>query len=129
MKEYIVQLSDKGSVAVDDTILVKGANASAGSRILEGFKPLFSAEAVTRLEEKGYEIVNIKSSGFQRKISLENIVKNISAASKAITSSVAARKILKEILTKFRSEVIKNIPKDTTQEELIKILVEQKILD
>ena len=56
MKEYIVQLSDKGSVAVDDTILVKGVNASAGSRILEGFKPLFSAEAVTRLEEKGYEI-------------------------------------------------------------------------
>ena len=39
MKEYIVQLSDKGSIAVDDTILVKDANASAGSRIMEGFKP------------------------------------------------------------------------------------------
>ena len=56
MKEYIVQLSDKGCIAVDDTILVKDANASAGSRIMEGFKPLFSAEAVERLEKKGYEI-------------------------------------------------------------------------
>jgi len=56
MKEYIVQLSDKGSIAVDDTILVKDTTASAGSRILEGFKPLFSAEAVERLEKKGYEI-------------------------------------------------------------------------
>ena len=56
MKEYIVKLSDKGSIAVDDTILVKDTNASAGSHILEGFKPLFSAEAVERLEKKGYEI-------------------------------------------------------------------------
>lgn len=56
MKEYIVKLSDKGSIAVDDTILVKDANASAGSHIMEGFKPLFSAEAVERLEKKGYEI-------------------------------------------------------------------------
>ena len=56
MKEYTVMLSDKGNVAVDDTILVKGVQAGAGSRILEGFKPLFSAEAVTRLEEKGYAV-------------------------------------------------------------------------
>lgn len=56
MKYYMTKLSDKGTVAVDDTILVKGVPAAAGSRILEGFKPLFSAEAVTRLEEKGYEI-------------------------------------------------------------------------
>ena len=56
MKEYTVVLSDKGNVAVDDTILVKGAQAGAGSRILEGFKPLFSAEAVTRLEENGYTV-------------------------------------------------------------------------
>jgi len=50
------QISDKGSIAVDDTILVKGTQTAAGSRILEGFKPLFSAEAVTRLEEKGYTV-------------------------------------------------------------------------
>lgn len=56
MKEYTVQLSDKGTIAVDDTILVKGVQSTAGSRIMEGFKPLFSAEAVCRLEDKGYVI-------------------------------------------------------------------------
>lgn len=47
---------DGGNIAVDDTILVKGMEASAGSKILEGFKPLFSAEVATRLESKGYNI-------------------------------------------------------------------------
>ena len=56
MKYYTIQLSDKGNVAVDDTILVKGVQTAAGSRILEGFEPLFSAEAVTRLEDAGYVI-------------------------------------------------------------------------
>lgn len=56
MNYYSVNISDKGTVAVDDTILVKGVEAQAGSHILEGFKPLFSAEAVCRLENKGYEI-------------------------------------------------------------------------
>ena len=56
MKYYAVNLCDNGNIAVDDTILVKGAQAAAGSRILEGFKPLFSAEAVVRLENKGYVI-------------------------------------------------------------------------
>ena len=56
MKYYATQLCDNGTVAVDDTILVKDAEATAGSHILNGFKPLFSAEAVTRLEDKGYKI-------------------------------------------------------------------------
>ena len=56
MKYYSAKISDKGTIAVDDTILVKGVPTTAGSRILEGFKPLFSAEAVTRLQEKSYEI-------------------------------------------------------------------------
>lgn len=56
MKEYTVQLSKQGTIAVDDTILVKGSQSAAGSRILEGFQSLFSAEAVTRLEDKGYVI-------------------------------------------------------------------------
>ncbi len=56
MKYYSAQLCDKGNIAVDDTILVKDAEATAGSKMLEGFKSLFSAEAVTRLEEKGYVI-------------------------------------------------------------------------
>jgi len=56
MKYYAAQLCDKGTVAVDDTILVKDVQATAGSHILEGFKPLFSAEAVERLRKNGYEI-------------------------------------------------------------------------
>lgn len=56
MKYYATQISEKGNIAVDDTILVKDVPATAGSRILEGFKPPFSAEAVTRLENKGYSI-------------------------------------------------------------------------
>ncbi len=55
MNLYYKKIAD-GNVAVDDTILVKGVPAAAGSKILEGFTPLFSAEAVTRLEEKGYVI-------------------------------------------------------------------------
>ena len=56
MKYYATKICDKGTIAVDDTLLVKDALATAGSRILDGFKPLFSAEAVVRLEEKGYAV-------------------------------------------------------------------------
>ncbi|MBE7032503.1 MAG: hypothetical protein E7401_06035 [Ruminococcaceae bacterium] len=56
MKYYATQLNEKGNIAVDDTILVKDAVTTAGSRILEGFKPLFDAEAVTRLVNKGYTV-------------------------------------------------------------------------
>ncbi len=56
MNYFSAKICDKGTVAIDDTILVKDVEATAGSRILEGFKPLFSAEAVTRLQAKGYEI-------------------------------------------------------------------------
>ena len=56
MSYYFEKINDKGNIAVDDTILVKDVPASAGSAILKGFKPLFSAEAVTRLENKNYVI-------------------------------------------------------------------------
>lgn len=47
--------------------------------------------------EKGYNFRTISVAGFQRKITPGNIVKNISAVSKAFTSSIKARKILKEL--------------------------------
>ena len=53
---YINEINAAGKIAVDDTILVKGVPATAGSKMLENFKPLFSAEAVERLEKAGYEI-------------------------------------------------------------------------
>ncbi len=54
--KYISEINKNGRIAVDDTILVKDVLASAGSHILDGFRPLFSAEAVTRLENAGYGI-------------------------------------------------------------------------
>ena len=56
MKYYAKMINKDGNIAVDDTILVKGTAATAGSKILDGFKPLFSAEAVTRLENAGYTV-------------------------------------------------------------------------
>lgn len=56
MKYYSALINEKGNIAVDDTILVKDELATAGSKILENYKPLFSAEAVTRLEDAGYAV-------------------------------------------------------------------------
>ncbi len=56
MKYYATMINEKGNIAVDDTLLVKGSETTAGSGILKGFEPLFSAEAVTRLENAGYII-------------------------------------------------------------------------
>jgi len=56
VKYYINEISKDGVIAVDDTILVKGTPATAGSKMLENFTPLFSAEAVERLEKAGYGI-------------------------------------------------------------------------
>ncbi len=56
MSLYKAMINDKGNIAVDDTILVKDIECTDGSKILGGFKPLFSAEAVARLEKAGYEV-------------------------------------------------------------------------
>ena len=45
---------------------------------------------------EGYEIVNIKSSGFQRKITAENIVRNVKAAANIVIGSVQAKKLIKD---------------------------------
>ena len=63
MKYYATQICEKGKIAVDDTILVKDVVTTAGSHILDGFKPLFSAEAVTRLEDKGYTVAGKTNVG------------------------------------------------------------------
>lgn len=53
---YINEINAAGRIAIDDTILVKDVPATAGSKMLENFKPLFSAEAVERIEKAGYAI-------------------------------------------------------------------------
>ena len=55
MKYYINEINKNGTIAVDDTLLIKGTPATAGSKMLESFTPLFSAEVVDRLEKAGYE--------------------------------------------------------------------------
>ncbi len=56
MAYYITEINKKGNIAVDDTILVKDYPTTAGSKMLENFVPLFSAEAVEKLTAKGYTI-------------------------------------------------------------------------
>lgn len=60
---YINEINAAGKIAVDDTILVKGIPATAGSKMLENFKPLFSAEAVERLEKAGYDLAGKTNVG------------------------------------------------------------------
>lgn len=60
---YINEINAAGKIAVDDTILVKDVPATAGSKMLESFKPLFSAEAVERLEKAGYDIAGKTNVG------------------------------------------------------------------
>ena len=52
---YINEINAAGKIAADDTILVKNVPATAGSKMLESFTPLFSAEVVERLQKAGYE--------------------------------------------------------------------------
>ncbi len=47
--------------------------------------------------EKGYDFYEIDVAGFQRKLSVSNIAKNISAVKKVFTSSADSRKLLKEL--------------------------------
>ena len=55
MKHYINEIK-KGNIAVDDTLLISGTPATAGSKMLENFTPLFTAEVVERAEKAGYTV-------------------------------------------------------------------------
>lgn len=63
MKYYEYKICDEGDFAVDGTILVKDAPATAGSHIMEGFKSLFGAEVITRLENNGHKLSGITRTG------------------------------------------------------------------
>ena len=60
---YINEINAAGKIAADDTILVKNVPATAGSKMLENWRPLFSAEAVERLEKAGYDIAGKTNVG------------------------------------------------------------------
>ena len=63
MNEIITEIDSNGNIAVDDMILINNFPTQAGSKMLEGYKPLFSAEAVKRLEDKGYVIAGKTNVG------------------------------------------------------------------
>ncbi len=44
-------------ISVKDNICVKGVESTAGSRILQGYKPLFNATVVERLEQEGAIVI------------------------------------------------------------------------
>ena len=56
MEYFVTEIDRAGTVAVDDTILVKGFETKAGSHILDGFVPLFSSDAAERLVKAGYTL-------------------------------------------------------------------------
>lgn len=56
MKFFKEIIEKSGTIAVDETILIKGVKTAAGSKILDGFSSLFSAEVVERLERSGEKI-------------------------------------------------------------------------
>ena len=56
MAKYITEINKNGNIAVDDNILVKDIPATAGSKMLESFVPLFSATAVEKLTAAGYTL-------------------------------------------------------------------------
>ena len=65
MKLYLekIQPSKNKSIVVDDMFLTKNLPTTAGSKMLEGYKSLFDAEVITRLENNGYEITGKSNVG------------------------------------------------------------------
>ena len=67
MKKYITEIkASPSAVAVEDTVLMAGVPATAGSKMLEKFVPLHDAEVVSRLKKSGYDVagkVNVGEFG------------------------------------------------------------------
>ena len=63
MDYFVNEIKKGGKIAVDDTLLVKDCAATAGSFMLKNFVPLFSAEAVTRLSDAGYDFAGKTNVG------------------------------------------------------------------
>lgn len=85
MAYYITEIDKKGNIAVDDTILVKDVPATAGSKMLENFVPLFSAEAVERVLAAGYTLSGKTAVGeFGLDLYGETTTNDICAAAKVV---------------------------------------------
>lgn len=66
MKNIYISKNESASgmkVALDDMILTKDMPTTAGSKMLDGYKSLFEAEAAVRLKEAGFEIAGKTNVG------------------------------------------------------------------
>ncbi|MBO5725461.1 MAG: glycosyltransferase, partial [Clostridia bacterium] len=51
----------------------------------------------TLVPKQGYDFYTIDVAGFQRKLTPKNVVRNVSAAYKAVASSIRAKSLLKKL--------------------------------
>ena len=63
MNRYTQLINESGNYAVDEMILVKDVVTTAGSKILTGFKSLFSAEVIERLTKAGHTLAGVTPTG------------------------------------------------------------------
>ena len=61
--KFFTEIDNTGNIAVDDMILVKDIHATAGSKMLENFVPLFDAEVVTRIKNAGLKLAGKTAVG------------------------------------------------------------------
>ncbi len=89
MSFYINEINKNGNLAVDDMLLVKDTPATAGSKMLQNFKPLFSAEVVSKAEKAGFTVkgkTNVGEFGLDVIGETSYFEGETAAASKAVVS-------------------------------------------
>ena len=103
MDYFATEIDRAGIVAVDDTILVKSFETRAGSHILDGFKPLFSADAVERLITAGYAIYGKTHTGefgldIAGETSFHGVCKKADGTISTAAAEAVAAKVVKQAL-------------------------------
>ena len=88
----------------------------------------------TKLEAKlvpaaGYDFYTIDVAGFQRKITIKNIFRNIVAVEKMFSSSLRARKLLKELKHGVTEISVHGMYSDTDKFMLVCIINKRQIGD
>ena len=64
MSYYVTKINENGNIAVDDTLLVKGAPAAAGSKILKGFLVFSSISKPKTAEKRNALIIEYYNAGY-----------------------------------------------------------------
>ncbi len=94
MDFFAAEIDRTGTVAVDDTILVKGFETRAGSHILDGFTPMFGSDAVERMLAAGFAVRGKSHTGeFGLDIAGETSYHGVCRKSDGTLSSAAAEAV------------------------------------